>query len=466
MAETPSPGVTVGVSSGIACYRACDVVRELRRRGFRVRVVLTENARRFVSAELFEALSGEPVGTSTFDARGLAGPYARYPHLFFARDIAAFGVLPATYNLIGKLAAGLADDLLTTALAATRAPVLLFPTMNAAMYAQPALRENLARLRARGVEVVEAERGELACGEEGEGRLPPVERICDAIERAARSGRSLAGWDVLVTAGPTREPVDPVRFLSNPSTGTMGYAMAAEALRRGARVVLVTGPTHLDPPAGAELVPVTTHAEMRAAVLDHLPGKRAVVMAAAVGDYRPPAVRPAKIKKTDAAWSLPLERTEDILHEAALRRDDGTLLVGFALETERLQENAVAKLRAKDLDWIVANDPLEPGAGFGDGTNRVTVFARARGGPAARGRGEAAAEPDRAAPSGVAALAQVLGGAPGGGTLGSEDRVGPAAPELEALERFDLPLLDKRELAGRLWDLFTSREPEPAPAAS
>lgn len=394
--------VTIGVTSGIACYRACDVVRELRRRGFRVRVVLTENARRFVGAELFEALSGEPVGTSTFDLRSLRGPYARFPHLSFARDIAAFAVVPATYNLVGKLAAGVADDLLTSALAATDAPVLLFPAMNAGMMAQAALRENVERLRARGVEVVDPESGDLACGDHGEGRLPSVERICDAIERAARRGGSLASWRVLVTAGPTREPLDPVRFLSSPSTGAMGYAMAAEAAWRGAEVLLISGPSPLAPPAGVRMIRVTTHAEMRSAVLAHHADCDAVVMAAAVADYRPAVVEPHKVKKGEARWSLPLERTEDILQEVGLRRDDDALLVGFALETERLEENARDKLERKALDWIVANDPLEPGAGFGPGTNRVTVFGRDG-------------------------------------------------------ERVKLPLLEKQEVARRLWDLFTAR---------
>ena len=405
------PGrVTLGVTSGISCYRACDVARELGRRGFRVRVVLTANAQRFVGPGLFGALTGEPVGTDTFAGEGLTGPYARYPHLFFARDISAFVVVPATYNLIGKLAAGIADDLLTTALAATDAPLVLVPAMNATMYAQAALQENLARLRARGAEVLEPDAGELACGDVGEGRLPEVGRICDAIDAVARRGASLAGWEVLVTAGPTREPIDPVRFLSNPSTGAMGYALAAEAARRGAGVVLVSGPTHLAAPGAVQIVRVTTHAEMRAAALEHARGKDAVIMAAAVGDYRAAEALPSKIKKTSPAWSLPLVRTEDILHEIALRRDGGTLLVGFALETERVEENARAKLAAKDLDWIVANNPLEPGAGFGTGTNRVTVLGRDG-------------------------------------------------------ERLEYPALDKPELARRLWDLFAARRPHPVSPA-
>jgi phosphopantothenoylcysteine decarboxylase/phosphopantothenate--cysteine ligase len=403
-------GVTLGVTSGVACYRACDVLRELRRRGFRVRAVLTDNARRFVGAELFEALSGEPVGVSTFDARGLTGPYAKYPHLFFARDVDVFAVVPASFNLIGKLAAGIADDLLTTALAATDARVVLFPSMNAGMYAQPALRENLARLRARGIEVVEPDAGDLACGEVGEGRLPPVERICATIEAAAGRASSLEGWKVLVTAGPTREPIDPVRFLSNASTGAMGYAIAAEAARRGARVLLISGPSHLAPPPGVETIRVTTHAEMRAAVLERFARQDAVVMAAAVGDYRVGSPSASKIKKREAAWNLPLERTEDILHEVGLRREDGSLLIGFALETERLEENARAKLVDKGLDWVVANDPLEPGAGFGEGTNRALVLGRDG-------------------------------------------------------ERIELPVLEKAELAARLWDLFTSRRTQSAARA-
>jgi phosphopantothenoylcysteine decarboxylase/phosphopantothenate--cysteine ligase len=403
----PAAGITLGVTSGIACYRACDVLRELRRRGFRVRAVLTENALRFVGSDLFEALSGEPVGTSLFDAGGLPGPYARYPHLFFARDISVFAVVPATYNLIGKLAAGIADDLLTTALSATQAPVLLVPAMNAAMYGQPVVQENLERLRRRGVQVLEPDVGSLACGDHGEGRLPEIHVICDAIETLAGRTRELAGRRVLVTAGPTREPLDPVRFLSNLSTGAMGYAMAAEAARRGGEVLLITGPTQLAPPAGVRTLRVMTHAEMRAAVLENAARRDAIVMAAAVGDYRASAVRTAKHKKEEPVWTLHLERTEDILAEIGLRREDSTLLVGFALETEDLEERARAKLRQKALDWIVANNPLEPGAGFGTETNRVTVLGRDG-------------------------------------------------------QRVALPLLSKIELAARLWDLFLAPRTEAA----
>lgn len=407
--RSPVPAVvTLGVTSGIAAYRAVDVARELGRRGFRVRVVLTANARRFVRPALFEALTGEPVGTSTFAAGGLTGRYARYPHLFFARDTAAFAVVPATYNLIGKLAAGLADDLLTTALAATDAPVVLFPAMNAGMYGQPALRENLERLRARGITVVEPDEGELGCGDVGRGRLPSVERVCAAIERAARPKTgALDGWRVLVTAGPTREPIDPVRYVSSPSTGAMGYALAEEAACRGAAVTLVSGPTYLAPPAGVEVVRVVTAAEMREAVLARAAGADAVVMAAAVGDYRPRTVSSSKVKKDEAAWNLPLVRTEDILHEVSLHRDEGTVLVGFALETERLEENARAKLAAKGLDWVVANSAVEEGAGFGEGTNRVLVLGRNG-------------------------------------------------------ERVAMPRLAKSEVAARLWDLFGTRLPRAA----
>ncbi|HEY7530985.1 MAG TPA: bifunctional phosphopantothenoylcysteine decarboxylase/phosphopantothenate--cysteine ligase CoaBC [Gemmatimonadota bacterium] len=415
-AATPTSGgpgpraVTLGVAGGIAAYRAADVLRELRRRGFRVRVILTANARRLVSPALFEALGNGPVGTSTFRARGLDGPYARYPHLFFARGISAFAVVPATFDVIGKLAAGLADDLLTTSVAATDAPVLLVPSMNARMLAQPVLRENLERLRARGVQVLEPDAGELACGDHGEGRLPAVERICEAIERACAADTSLAGRAVLVTAGPTREWIDPVRYVSNPSTGAMGYALADEALRRGARVTLVSGPTHLAAPARARVVRVTTHAEMRAATLEHAAGADVVVMTAAVGDYRPAELQSQKIKKEAAVRSLPLERTEDILHEVSVARADGQVLIGFALETENLEEHARAKLRVKGLDWIVANDPLEPGAGFGEGTNRVLVLGRDG-------------------------------------------------------QRIELPRLPKPELASRLWDLFTAGRPQPVGAA-
>ncbi len=360
--------VVVGLTGGIACYRACEVVRLLVSRGAAVRVVMTRGAQQFVTPLTLQVLSGHPVATETFSLT----QESEIGHIRLADAADAVVVAPATANVLGKLAGGIADDLLTTVLLATRAPVLLAPAMNVHMWEHPAVQENLARLRARGARVVGPASGFLACGYEGEGRLAAPEDIVEEVLRAL-APQDLAGARVLVSAGPTQEPVDPVRYLSNRSSGKMGYALARVARRRGAEVTLVSGPTPLAPPPGVRVVAVSTAREMASAVDAAFRAADAVLMCAAVADYgvRRPLAR--KLKKGAAPLALELERTPDILGGLAPRKGR-RLLVGFAAETHDVVEEARRKLGAKRLDLIVANDVTAPGAGFGTDTNAVRLL--------------------------------------------------------------------------------------------
>ncbi|MBX3028086.1 bifunctional phosphopantothenoylcysteine decarboxylase/phosphopantothenate--cysteine ligase CoaBC [bacterium] len=360
--------VVVGLSGGIACYKVPELVRLLRAAGARVRVVMTRSACQFITPLTLQTVAGEPVATDLFDLT----QESEIGHIRLADDADAIVVAPATANLIGRAAAGLGDDLLTTVLLATRAPVLLAPAMNVHMWENALVQENLARLQRHGWRVIAPGVGSLACGYEGAGRLaePPV--IAAEVARAL-SPQDLAGQRVLVTAGPNREPIDPVRFLSNRSTGRMGYALASAAWRRGAEVVLVSGPTALADPHGVRCVRVQTAAEMHDAVQRELAPATVLVMAAAVADYRPAVVRSQKLKKTDGPLQLELTRTIDIL--GALRGRAGRrLVVGFAAETEDVEANAERKLAAKGLDLIVANDVSAPNVGFEVDTNAVTLI--------------------------------------------------------------------------------------------
>lgn len=363
-----SKTIVVGLSGGIACYKAAELVRSLRTAGARVRVVMTHHAQEFLTPLTMQTLSGEPVSTELFDLT----QESEIGHIRLADGADAIVVAPATANLIGKAAAGIGDDLLTTVLLATRVPVLLAPSMNVHMFENPVVQTNLARLQERGYRVVVPEVGYLACGYEGAGRLADPAVIVAEVERAV-APQDLAGERVLVTAGPTREQIDPVRFVSNRSTGKMGYAVAAAAWRRGADVVLISGPTGLAAPHGVRRISVTTAAEMRQAVLDELDGATMLFMAAAVADYRP--VKPAaqKIKKHAGPMNLELERTADVLGEIAARKGN-RLVVGFAAETEEIVENARRKLREKRLDMIVANDVAGADTGFEVDTNAVTLL--------------------------------------------------------------------------------------------
>jgi len=362
--------VVLGVSGGISCYKAVELTRLAVKQGFQIQVIMTRNALEFVSALTFQTLSGNPVATETFDLT----QESEIGHIHLADSADVFVVAPATANVIGKIANGIADDLLTTVLMATRAPVLIAPTMNVHMYENPILQENLRKLRRVGYHVMEPGEGFLACGYEGKGRLPEPDRILEAMLDLLKP-KDLVGEMLLVTAGPSREPIDPVRYISNRSSGKMGYALVRAALRRGARVTLISGPTALDAPAGARVIRVTTAEEMRAAVLGEYPGCTALIMAAAVADYRPAVVFDRKMKRANGAVELRLEPNPDILRELGEKKD-GRFLIGFAAETEALAANAEMKLRAKNLDMIVANNVVEPGSGFDGDTNIATILDR------------------------------------------------------------------------------------------
>jgi phosphopantothenoylcysteine decarboxylase/phosphopantothenate--cysteine ligase len=380
--------VAVGVGGGIAAYKACDLVRELRRRGAEVRVAMTPSAQQFVTALTFQSLSGHPVLVDSFDP----GQEALFGHLHLSRWAELYVLAPATADLIARVRAGMANDAVTTSLLAFRGPVLIAPAMNVAMYENPITQENLKALCADArYRVVGPASGLLADGDVGAGRLEEVQEIARAVEQLLAGGRPLAGRTALITAGPTREPIDPVRFISNPSTGKMGLSLAREARARGAAVTVVLGPVGPLLEAereGLEVVEVHTAAEMAAAVMARVGGADFFLAAAAVSDYRPEAVAPQKIKKTDASETLRLVRTPDVLAEASRAvRQSGrrTVLLGFAAETEQVVEHARQKLRAKDLDFIVANDVSRPGAGFGVDTNQVTVISRDGGTTEAQG---------------------------------------------------------------------------------
>ncbi len=365
------PAVVLGVTGCIGAYKACEVLRELQRHDLDVHVVMTKAATQFVSPMTFEALSHHPV----FHDQFALGQNGEIRHISLADDAELLLVAPATANIIGKLAQGIADDALSTLYLATRAPVLLAPAMNVNMYEHPAVQANLGVLRARGVSVVEPGSGYLACGWLGRGRLAEPADIVEAALSLLRRRRDLEGQTVLVTAGPTVEDIDPVRFLSNRSSGRMGYRLAEAARDRGAAVILVSGPTRLSPPWGVELVPVRSVEEMRRAVLAHVDRASVVIAAAAVSDYRPAERAPSKLKKSAEGLSLELVRAPDILEE--LGRDKGArVLVGFAAETEDLLTNARAKLERKNLDLIVANDVSGEETGFEVDSNAGLILRR------------------------------------------------------------------------------------------
>ena len=360
--------IALGVSSSIGIYKACEVLRGFQKNGLQVQVVMTKNATRLVSPLLFSSLSGLETIVDLFDE-----PAARtIGHVYLAKEISLLCVAPATANVLGKFANGVADDFLSTLFLAVRCPVLIAPAMNEAMFIHPRTQANIAVLRASGAEFVEPEQGYLACGDEGWGRLADPEKIVrEGLSLVGRT-ESLKGKTVLVTAGPTREFMDPVRFLSNPSSGKMGYELAAEAVRRGARVVLISGPSALLPPAGVKLQKVTTAAEMREAVLQAFGKADIVLMAAAVSDFRFKDVRPAKAKKSDVAGALEIEQTEDILALLG-KKKKRQVLVGFAAETGDILRNAREKMAAKKADLMVAN-PVGGGRGFGSDENEVRII--------------------------------------------------------------------------------------------
>lgn len=364
------PNIVLGVTGGIACYKALELVRLLAQDSCSVRVIMTRGAAEFVTPLSFQTLSGSPVATDLFSLT----QESEIGHINLADSADLMVIAPATANIVAKLATGIADDLLTTVVLATQAPLLVVPSMNVHMLAHPMVQANLARLREAGYHVMEAGSGYLACGYEGKGRLPEPQAIVEEI-RALLRPRDLAGEKIVVTAGPSREPLDPVRFISNRSSGKMGYALARAAARRGAQVVLVSGPTALAPPEGVRTVPVVTAEEMRAAVLAEFDSATAVFMAAAVADYRPRSTSGKKMKRGGDAIRLDFVPNPDIVAELGARKGN-RIVVGFAAETESLVENARGKLHRKNLDLLVANDVTREDSGFDVDTNAVTLLDR------------------------------------------------------------------------------------------
>jgi phosphopantothenoylcysteine decarboxylase/phosphopantothenate--cysteine ligase len=369
--------IALGVTGGIAAYKAAELVRLLQQEKLDVQVVMTRHAQEFIAPLTFAALTGQKVITEMFAAASgeSANVESAIEHIAVAERIDLLLVAPATADALAKLAGGIADDFLTTLYLASRAPVIVAPAMNVHMWEHTATQENVARLRARGVRVIEPDEGYLACGMTGAGRLASLGAIVQAVEETLGLRHDFDGETVLVTAGPTCEEIDPVRYLTNRSSGRMGYALAEAALRRGARVILVSGPTHLPAPAQAEWVPVRTSEEMHRAVLERAGEASVVVMAAAVADYRPAAPAAQKVKRGPSRMTLELEMTPDILGDLG-RLEGRRMLVGFAAETENVLENARQKLESKRLDLIVANDVSRAGAGFDVETNIVTLLGR------------------------------------------------------------------------------------------
>ena len=368
--------IALGVTGGIAAYKAAEIVRLLQDRGIRVQVIMTRAAQEFVRPLTFAALSGEKVITGMFSPGKEHTPNidSAVEHIAVAQSIDALVVAPATADVLAHFAQGIASDFLTTLYLATTAPVVVAPAMNVNMWNHAATQANLQVLRQRGVKVVEPGSGYLACGTTGAGRLAENEAIVAAVMEALGASQDLSGETVLVTAGPTREKIDPVRYLTNRSSGRMGYALAEAALRRGARVLLVSGPTALTPPGAAEVTRVESTEEMRDAVLKLLPEAGIVIKTAAVSDYRPKAAAPQKIKRR-GPMTLELEATHDILKELSLKKG-AQIVVGFAAETENVLENARQKLVSKNLDAIVVNDVSREGVGFDSDRNAVTIISR------------------------------------------------------------------------------------------
>lgn len=364
--------VVVGVTGGIAAYKTCEVVSRLKKLHADVRVIMTKNATEFVSPLTFQSLSHNPVSVDTFANIQTW----EIEHIALAQRADVFVIAPATANIIGKLACGIADDMLSTTVMATHAPVLIAPAMNTAMLENAATQQNMRTLSERGMRFIAPGTGMLACGTSGAGRMSEPSQIVDEIVRTLRPREDFAGLSVVVTAGPTAEPLDPVRYITNRSSGKMGYAIAEAAAARGARVLLASGPVNLNPPKGVELISVESSKELCAAVLSHADEADIVIQAAAPADFTPETVADQKIKKTGSDLALRLVPTTDIARELGSRKRPGQILVAFAAETERLIENAKRKLEKKNADLVVANDVTRPGAGFGGNTNIVSLVTR------------------------------------------------------------------------------------------
>jgi phosphopantothenoylcysteine decarboxylase / phosphopantothenate---cysteine ligase len=361
--------VVLGVTGGIAAYKAAEFVRLLVKEEVNVHVVMTENAQKFIAPLTFQTLSGNSVASDPFALL----ESAQIGHIALADLAELVVILPATANIIGKIANGIADDFLSTLVMATQAPILIVPSMNVHMWENPALQKNIQTLHERGCHLMEPGEGELACHWYGKGRLPELNEVVERMEDLL-TPKDLRGEKILITGGPTQEPMDPVRFITNRSSGKMGYALAKVARRRGAEVILISGPTSLSlARRDIQYVPVRTAEEMRQAVFAHLEGSSVVIKAAAVSDYRPKVISEKKIKKGDPEYTLALERTKDILEELGKKKGN-RVLVGFAAETEDLVAHAQKKLQEKNLNLIVVNDITQPGAGFASDTNQVKIL--------------------------------------------------------------------------------------------
>ena len=361
--------ITLGVCSSVSLYKACEIIRGFQKKKFQVQVILTKNASRLISPLLFSALSGQKALVDPFDEE-----YSdKIPHVDLAKETSLLLVAPATANMIGKFASGVADDFLSTFYTASNCPVLIAPSMNEAMYLHRQTQENIQKLREMGVRFVEPEKGYLACKDIGWGRLAAPEKIVEEGLRLIKKSESLKGKTVLVTAGPTREFLDPVRFLTNRSSGKMGYELAEEALRRGAEVILISGPTHIFPPPEAKLKKVRTAQEMEKEVVAHFGQADVVIMAAAISDFRFAETSSQKIKKEKLEKKIDVVPTEDILQKLSSKKG-AKIIVGFAAETEDVVNNALKKMKKKRLDLIVANNVLDEGIGFESDFNQVSII--------------------------------------------------------------------------------------------
>lgn len=370
--EQSRPHVVLGVTGGIAAYKACELLRLLQKGGAEVQVIMTKNACEFVSPLTFETLSGYPAVTDTFNRPERWS----VEHVAMAKWADLFVIAPATANILAKMAAGIADDMLSTTVLATSAPVLVAPAMNSGMYLNAATQANMSLLQSRGIHFVDPASGYLACGDTGVGKLAPVEEIAARCFELLNKRQDMAGLRVLVTAGPTREMLDPVRYITNRSSGKMGYALAAAAKARGAEVTLLTGPVSLSAPAGVRVVPFLTTADLLEAMLGHVSDCDVIIQAAAPADYRPEAVAQQKIKKKSGEpFVLTMVENPDVAATVGAMKKEGQTFVGFAAETENVLEHAAGKLKKKHLDLIVANDVTAPGAGFDVDTNIVTLIA-------------------------------------------------------------------------------------------
>lgn len=362
--------ILLGVTGGIAAYKSASLASRLVKAGAEVRVIMTEHATNFINPITFETLTGHKCITDTFDRNF----EFQVEHVSLAKKADVIMVAPATANVIAKLAHGLADDMLTTTILASHAPKLIAPAMNTGMYENPVTQDNLALLKKYGMEVIEPAAGHLACGDEGKGKMPEPEILYEHILRSCACKQDMKGLKVLVTAGPTQEAVDPVRFLTNHSSGRMGYSIAKACMLRGADVTLVTGRTALTPPLFVDVVPVVSAKDMYDAVISRSDEMDIIIKAAAVADYRPVHVAEEKVKKSDGSFSLELERTDDILKYLGEHKKPGQFLCGFSMETENMLENSRKKLEKKHLDMIAANNLKVPGAGFETTTNIITII--------------------------------------------------------------------------------------------